>query len=108
MAEIIRINDENFEDEILRSKVPAAVLFKSAGCPHCTKMISIVEELARRYSGRVKVGILDVADGPNTAVDHAVLSVPQLLLFKGGQKVDEMLGAVPKAQAVEKMEGLLR
>ncbi|MHC4592380.1 MAG: thioredoxin family protein [Planctomycetota bacterium] len=108
MAEIVRINDESFEDEILKSQIPAAVLFKGAGCPHCTKMMSIVEELADRYRGRIKMAVLDVGDGPNTAIEHAVLSVPQLLLFKAGQKVDEMLGAVPEAQAVEKVEGLLR
>ncbi|MHC5034666.1 MAG: thioredoxin family protein, partial [Planctomycetota bacterium] len=63
MAEILRVTDGNFENEILRSEIPAAVLFKSAGCPHCTEMVSIVEGLAGRYSGRIKMAFLDVADG---------------------------------------------
>ena len=108
MSELLQLDDRNFDDEILKSETPAAVLFKSIGCPHCVKMVPVMEELADEYSGRVKLAILDVSAGQDKAIEYGVLSVPRLFLFKNGQKVEEFVGAVSKEKAAKKIEELLQ
>ncbi|NQT84743.1 thioredoxin fold domain-containing protein [bacterium] len=107
MAEMITVTAENFDREILQSDSPAAVMFKSVGCPHCAVMKPGMEKIAGEYAGRLKTAIADVIKVHERAIQYGILSVPQVLFFKGGEKVDEIVGAVPKSKVVKKVKRLL-
>ena len=98
----ITVNDGNFNAEILESPLPVLVDFSATWCGPCRTIAPVVEEIAREYQGRLKVCTVDIDGAPDSASRHGVLSVPTLILFKGGAEMDRIMGAVPRA-AIEKM-----
>jgi len=99
----IEITDANFEQEVIQSDLPVLIDFWAVWCGPCRMIAPIVEEIAGEYDGKVKVGKLDVDNNPNTAVKYGIRSIPSLLIFKGGEVVDNIIGAVPKEQITEKL-----
>lgn len=95
------ITDANFEQEVKQSNQLTFVDFWAPWCGPCQQMGPIVEDMARELEGKVKIGKLNVDDSPNTAQEYNVMSIPTFLLFKNGQKVDEMVGGVQKEKLVE-------
>jgi len=85
-----------------------AVFFKSAGCPFCARMAPTIEEVAAEFSGRLKTVVLDVSDNMRTALRYGVMSVPQVLFFKAGEKVAEIRGWASKTDVVKKIESVLQ
>ena len=107
MAEPISLTDENFESEVLQANTPVLVDFWAAWCGPCRMVAPIVEELVGEYDGRAKVCKLDVDSGQKTAQEYGIRSIPTLLIFNGGKVADQVIGAVPKGQITEKLEGVL-
>jgi thioredoxin 1 len=103
----IAFTDANFDAEALKSDVPVLVDFWATWCGPCKMIAPIVEELASTYEGKVKIGKLDVDENQQTAIKYGVRRIPTVLLLKGGQVVDTVIGAVPKAVFVEKITKLL-
>ena len=99
----IEITDANFDQEVLQSDLPVLIDFWAVWCGPCRMVAPIVEELAGEYDGKVKVGKLDVDNNPDTAVKYGIRSIPSLLIFKGGEVVENIVGAVPKGQISEKL-----
>jgi thioredoxin len=99
----IEFTDGNFDDEVLKSDLPVLIDFWAVWCGPCRMVAPIVEELAGEYDGKVKIGKLDVDNNPNTAVKYGIRSIPSLLIFKGGEVVENIVGAVPKQQITEKL-----
>ncbi|WP_419161876.1 thioredoxin [Candidatus Palauibacter sp.] len=97
----VEITDANFADEIEAADGLSMVDFWAEWCGPCRLVGPIVDELAREYSGRVKIGKLDVDANPNTAFRFNVRSIPSILFFKGGEVVDTVVGAQPR-RALEK------
>jgi thioredoxin 1 len=103
----IEFTDSNFETEVLKSETPVLVDFWAVWCGPCRMIAPIVEELAKEYSGKVKVGKLDVDNNQQAAIKYGVRSIPTLLIFEGGQVVDTIIGAIPKSQIIQRLKTVL-
>ena len=107
MSEPIELTDDNFDQEVLKSDLPVLVDFWATWCGPCRMVGPIVDELAKEYAGRIKVGKLNVDNNGKTSIKYGIMSIPSLLFFKKGQVVDQMVGAAPKNSFVEKLDRIL-
>ncbi len=96
--------DQNFKKEILESDKVALVDFWAAWCGPCQMLGPVIEELAGDYEGKAVIAKLNVDENPGTASQYGIRSIPSLLVFKNGQVVDQMLGALPKNQIAKKID----
>lgn len=107
-ARVIEINDDSFEDEVLKCNLPVMVDFWAPWCSPCRMIAPITEKLAKEYEDRIKVCKLNVDDNPQTASTYRVLSIPQILFFRNGVTVDQSTGAVPEHILQSKVESVLQ
>jgi len=107
MAKPLEITNDNFETEVIQSDVPVMVDFWANWCGPCRMIAPIVEELADAYEGKAKIGKLDVDSHQEIAMKYKIMSIPNVLFFKGGEVVDQVIGAVPKKQFIEKIDKLV-
>lgn len=96
MSSATAVTDASFEQDVLKSEVPVLVDFWAPWCGPCRMVAPIVDEIAKEYAGRVKVLKLNTDENPNIASQYGIRSIPTLMIFKGGEKVDTVVGAVPK------------
>lgn len=96
MSEPVAVTDNNFDDEVVNSDVPVLVDFWADWCGPCKMIAPLVDELAQEYDGKIKFTKLDVDANPVTAGKYGVRSIPTMLIFKDGQPVGQVVGAVPK------------
>lgn len=101
MAEIT-ITKDNFEQEVLQSELPVLVDFWAVWCGPCQMLAPTVAELAEEYEGKVKVGKVNVDEQPELAMKYGIMSIPTLILFKGGEVAAQTMGVQPK-EAIEQM-----
>lgn len=95
---MIEITDGNFDSEVLKSSVPVLVDFWAPWCSPCRAIAPVVEELAREYQGKLKVGKMNVDDNERVPGTFQILSIPTLLVFKDGKVAGQLVGAQPKAK----------
>ncbi len=103
----ITVNDENFDDEVLRSDIPVLVDFWAEWCGPCKVVGPTIEALAADYAGKVKVAKLNVDDNPQAAGRFGVRSIPTLIVFKDGEAQQAAIGVKPKGQLAELIEKYL-
>lgn len=103
---VVQITDGNFADEVIKSDIPVLVDFWAAWCGPCKIIAPVVEELARDYSGRIKVGKLDVDENTKTATAQHVMNIPTLMLFNHGKEVERFVGVMPKDKIAKKLEAV--
>lgn len=103
----LTITESNFNDEVLNSSEPVLVDFWAEWCGPCRMIGPIVEELHSEYAGKVKIGKVNVDENPGIAGQYGIRSIPTLLIFKGGQVVDKLVGALPKSQIASKIDAQL-
>jgi thioredoxin 1 len=107
MAHPLTITDQNFGAEVLQSDVPVLVDFWASWCGPCNAIAPIVEELSTEYEGRVKVGKVDVDANPTTPGMFGVMSIPTLMVFKGGKAAERIVGYKPKAALKARLDAVL-
>jgi thioredoxin 1 len=108
MSQPVEVTDSNFENEILKSDKPCIVDFWAEWCGPCHMVSPILEEIAKEYEGKLKVGKLNVDENNQTAGKYGIMSIPNVLFFNGGKMVDQIIGAVPKKHFIEKVEKLVK
>lgn len=101
---VIMLTEENFRQEVLQADVPVLVDFWAAWCGPCKMVGPIVDELANDYVGKAKVCKLNVDDCGRIAQSYGVMSIPTLILFKGGQEVNRVVGFRPKGELAKMLE----
>lgn len=94
----IKLTDQNFEEEVIKSDVPVLVDFWAEWCGPCRMVAPVVEQISKEYKGKLKVCKLNVDDSPKTASSYDIMSIPTLAIFKNGKVVDKIVGALPKAE----------
>jgi len=92
----IKVTDKSFRKEVLESKEPVIVDFWAEWCGPCRMIAPALTDIAKAYSGRLKVVKLNVDDSPGTAGDYGITGIPTLLVFKNGEIVERIVGAMPK------------
>lgn len=107
MGKALAITDANFESEVLKSDKPVLVDFWAEWCGPCRMIAPIVEELAGEYEGKAKITKVDVDSNPQTSMKFGIRSIPTLLIFKDGQIVDQIVGAVPKTHLKKQLDAQL-
>ena len=95
---ILELSDASFESDVINSEVPVLVDFWAPWCGPCRAVAPIVEEISEAYDGKIKVGKLNVDENPSTTMKFGIRSIPTLLVFKGGEAVEQIIGAVPKGE----------
>ena len=104
---VVELSDANFDQEVVRSSTPVLVDLWAAWCGPCRLIAPMVEELAGTYQGKLKVGKVNVDDHPQVAAQFRIMNIPTLLLFKGGQEADRIVGVVPKEELARRIDKLL-
>ena len=92
----IIVNDANFEAEVINSELPVLIDFWAPWCGPCHMVSPIVEELGNDYAGKLKVCKINVDEAPGVSRQYGIRAIPTLMVFKGGEMVDQQIGVVPK------------
>jgi thioredoxin 1 len=95
------VGDDTFDNEVVQSQTPTLVDFWAPWCGPCRAIAPMVEELAGTYAGKINVRKMNIDDHPKVAGRYGIRAIPTVLLFKGGQVVDQVVGAVPRAKLEE-------
>ena len=104
---VVELTEQNFQQHVVTSSKPALVDMWAAWCGPCRMLAPVVEELAGTYHGKITVGKLNVDDYPALAAQYRIMNIPTLLLFKGGNEVDRIVGVQPKEELVRRIERVL-
>ena len=97
MSSAPAVTDSSFDKDVLQSDLPVLVDFWAPWCGPCRMVAPVVEEISKDFEGKIKVFKLSTDENPNVASQYGIRSIPTLMIFKGGQKVDTVVGAVPTA-----------
>jgi thioredoxin 1 len=100
----LHFTDHNFKKEVLESDLPVLVDFWAAWCGPCKMIAPLVDELAKEYAGKIKVGKMDVDSNPKMATEYGVMSIPTIIFFKKGKVMNQLVGAVGKPELKRRIE----
>ena len=104
MGVAVAVTDQNFQTEVLDSETPVLVDFWAEWCGPCRVIAPMVEEIANELKGKLKVVKIDVDESQDVAMRYRIQSIPTLLVFKGGEEVDRVIGAVPKPMIMGRVQ----
>ena len=98
------VTDDSFEQDVIQSDLPTVVDFWAVWCAPCKRIAPLLDEMAAEYEGQLKVAKLNVDENYDTAGKYGVMSIPTLLVFKGGQPVERIVGFMPKDHLMGKIK----
>lgn len=101
---LVEFTDENFDNEVLKSDVPVLVDFWAEWCGPCHAIAPTIAEIANDFSGRIKVGKVNVDKNQQTAMKFGIRSIPSMLIFKNGNVANQVIGAVPKGSITKLLD----
>ena len=104
---IVTLTDQQFDAEVIKSEIPVLVDFSAEWCGPCKMLAPIIQELADEYTGRIKVGKVDIDANREQAAKDGIQGVPTLMIFKGGQVVKKFVGLMSKDKLIEALDGVL-
>lgn len=104
---VAHLTDANFDQEVLKSNIPVLVDFWAAWCGPCRMVGPIIEELSNDYQGRFKMTKLDVDANPQKSSQFGIRSIPTMMIFKNGQIVDTLIGAMPKPAIAARLDAAI-
>ncbi|GAB4554306.1 MAG: thioredoxin [Pleurocapsa sp.] len=107
MSSAAPVTDSSFTEQVLESEIPVLVDFWAPWCGPCRMVAPVVDEIAEQYEGQIKVVKLNTDENPQVASQYGIRSIPTLMIFKGGQRVDMVVGAVPKTTLANTLEKYL-
>jgi len=107
MTDILHVSDDSFESEVLKSENPVLVDYWAEWCGPCKMIAPVLEEVAKEYSGKLRVAKLNIDDNPNTPPKYGIRGIPTLMLFKNGEVEATKVGAVSKSQLTAFLDGNL-
>ncbi|ABW26888.1 MULTISPECIES: thioredoxin [Acaryochloris] len=107
MSSAAPVTDATFKEEVIESDVPVLVDFWAPWCGPCRMVAPVVDEISEQYKGQVKVVKINTDENPNVASQYGIRSIPTLMVFKGGQRVDMVVGAVPKTTLASTLDKYL-
>jgi thioredoxin 1 len=107
MGDVLQVTDKSFDEEILRSEIPAMVDFWAEWCGPCKMIGPTVEELCKEYAGRIKIAKMNVDENRQTPARFGIRNIPTMIFFKGGEVTQTIIGAHPKSHIDQELKKLL-
>jgi len=105
---IVDVTDSDFEKEVVKSELPVLVDLWAPWCVPCRMIAPIVDKLSEKYDGKCRFYRMNVDENPQTAARYRIMSIPTLILFKNGEAVDTIIGAVPERTLAPKIEAVVK
>jgi len=107
MADVLEVNDDTYETEVTKSEIPVLIDFWAPWCGPCRMMAPVIETVAGRHAGKLKVVKCNVDEAPKTATANNIRSIPTLQLVKDGKSIEVMVGVQPEADLEKKIDAVL-
>jgi len=107
MSEAIIVGEQTFDKVVLQSDIPVLVDFWAAWCGPCRAVAPILDEIAKEHEGKIRIAKVNVDENPGLAAQYRITSIPAMKVFKDGEEVREIIGAMPKPMIEEHLDGII-